>query len=762
MESVQKETVSELEIIFENIACGIIYEQNGTEYRREEIIGKPTRQIKKLLTDSSDAPSDHSCKSYCLRKKNGQNFWATIKINSFTPKEGVYARVWYIEDVTRRRESNIKIQQMSKAVEQSSNSIIITDINGFIHYANPAFVKTTGYDLQEVIGKKPSLLKSGKTPPHLFTEMWESITSGKEWSGRFVNKKKNGEIYQEHVVVAPIRDEQGDISHFIATKENITEFRNALKEAERANRAKGEFLAYMSHEIRTPLNVIIGMTSMVLESELENNQKIFLQRVKSSADSLLALVNDLLDYSKIEAGKLSIEHYPFSLHELVQDIEDAMSFLATKKGIKFFVATSAITDLYAIGDRMRLHQILYNLIGNAIKFTPKGKVKLKVESCENETDSHIITFQIRDTGIGIDPENLKTIFDNFVQAEAQITRNFGGTGLGLSISNQLVRLMGGKLVVKSVPGLGSQFSFTLTLPKASASDIEKSSEKKENIRCTKKLKILLVEDNIGNQELASAILQKAGHQVIIADNGVKALDRLASSGPFDAVFMDMQMPEMDGLTTISCIRKVEKGFKTDLEECTQLEKDLSNRLAKGHLYIVAMTANAMLSEQKRCREAGADSFLAKPYSRQNLLAQLPMTGGPASEKNYHEASRHVHHIDKPSSEANYDTCLQYLQENFNLNTSSATDVLNSFIDSLKESLENLDEAVKAAERKEIQALAHKIKGGLFNIHCDRQGNIAKEIESSSLTGELAKIELLTVEIKKGLAPVLEKERPSAM
>lgn len=774
MDTVLQQKLFELEMIFENSSFGMVYEQEGVivrvnkafeelfGYEREEVLGQQSIQIRKLLLDgSSDKFLDELNQTYHLKKKNGQQFWATIKTNSFVQQDDVIAGVWHIEDVTKQKDAELRLRQMSLAVDQSSNSVVITDTNGVIQYVNSAFVKTTGYSLSEVIGKNPSILQSGKTPVHLFTEMWGSISNGEEWSGQFINKKKNGEVYEEHVVVAPIRGEHGQITHYIATKENITELKKARKQAEKASKAKGEFLAYMSHEIRTPLNVILGMTNLVLEGDLETEQESYLNRVKSSADNLLKLVNDLLDYSKVEAGKLGVEQYPFSLKELIDDIYVAMSFLAEKKGIDLVVSSQEELDIKVSGDRLRLHQVLYNLVGNAIKFTAKGKVELQAEVHENVADSCQVRFRVKDTGIGIPKGNLKTIFDDFVQAEPAITRNFGGTGLGLAISNQLVTLMGGELLVRSTYGKGSQFSFSLILPLVEEEESDTVAHEECGEQNVSK-KILLVEDNRGNQELASAILRSCGHKVAETSNGFQAIEILANDSDFDVVLMDVQMPVMDGLTATRCIRRVELGGDTGQKRCEHLEEQLAAQLGGGHLYIIAMTANAMLSDQEKSQKAGVDNFLTKPYSKSKLLAALEEQSGVknltlAVKEEEHRGNREVKSIEEDDLSVSFERCRQYLLQNFDLDEKSSIKVLQSFISSLKESLMQFDEAIKQNNREHIRELSHKVKGGLFNINCSHLGKIAMDIEVNAFSRDIYEIGNLAWKMKKELEPLFQEE-----
>ncbi len=774
MDSTFPDTSSEFFCIFERSPAGLIFEKNGIiirlnkaarqllGYSRKEIEGLSSRTFKEMiLANNDDRHPGASDDTFSVRKKCGHHFWASIKTNFFIPKEGGLATVWTLEDVSKCKETELKLHQMSLAVDQSSNSVVVTDSNGIITYANSTFTKITGYSANEIIGKKPSILQSGKTPPHLYTEMWQTITRGEQWQGQFINKKKNGEIYEEYVSVAPIKNEQNRIIGFIATKENITELKKARARAEKMSRAKGEFLAYMSHEIRTPLNVITGMSELLLESPLETKQQKFLERIQSSAQNLLYIVNDLLDLSKIEAGRLLIEHQPFSLDELLKNIDDSLSFLAEEKKITFTVQKTKLPALLA-GDRLRLHQILYNLVNNAIKFTKEGKVELSVATKKQRDGKYLVTFWVKDSGIGIPKEKLQKIFEDFVQAEPEITRNFGGTGLGLSISQQLVSLMGGTLDVQSVPGLGSTFSFAILLPEASHPHLPQAEEEIPEDICYETRHILLVEDNKGNQELAAAILKNAGHRVTVAEHGLEALELLSQDGSFDIILMDIQMPRLDGLATTICIRKVEQGEATGLSACKTIEKQLAAQLCGKHIYIVAMTANTMLSDKKRCQDAGIDAFLPKPYTRKKLLSLLH--NYPAvTKKNDKKISNSGTSDNAPTEHTPldiYKRCHQHLLENFALNDENATYVLQSFITTLKENIEQLNNSILAANRNDIYLYSHKMKGALYTINFTEAARLAEDIEKKSHHQDIKALQDTAAQIAARLQPLLTRETES--
>lgn len=389
-------------------------------------------------------------------------------------------------------------------------------------------------------------------------------------------------------------------------REKNDQLERSRTQAERANRAKTDFLANISHEIRTPMNTIMGMTELTLETTLTEQQKSFIEAVKASSDHLLILINDLLDISKIEEDRLSIRMGPFNLREAVDPVIKGAKYNAERKGLDLDYRFEESTTPWVIGDRARLRQVLTNLIDNAIKYTESGSVRVRIVSEEKPDSSLRTTFTVSDTGIGISPEHQERIFEPFIQVDSSTTRKYPGAGLGLAISHRLVSLMGGRLWVHSQPGQGTTFGFALNLAQADTQSLDHQKAGRAGSDggdgAMRPLSILCVEDDPNNQMVITEAIKFIGHRVTIAGSGQEAL-ALFKAHKYDLVLMDIHMPGMDGFQASKAMREMEAA-------------------SGGHTPIIAVTGSALPGFDQVCSDAGMDGYMSKPYSIEVLRQKV--------------------------------------------------------------------------------------------------------------------------------------------
>ncbi|MDT0602676.1 response regulator [Thalassotalea castellviae] len=495
--------------------------------------------------------------------------------------------------------------------------VSVSDIKGNIVYANDKFCAVSGYTQQELIGRNHSLLKSGQHPSSFWRGMYLIVSKGGHWNGEICNKTKAGERFWVDTTIVPFYNNENKLTGYISVRTDITHQKEAIsrlaeakKQAEVANESKNEFLANMSHEIRTPMNGVIGMTNLLLDTELTQEQINFALTVKYSAESLLIIINDILDFSKIEAGMLDLEPLEFNLGLLLHELGSSIAFQAHDKGLDFICPGNSMSKQSYIADPGRIRQILNNLISNAIKFTDKGEVSVFCQVVEQSKQRTKLCFEIKDTGIGISKEKQHHLFERFSQADNSTTRKFGGTGLGLTISKQLVELMGGEIGVKSSPGKGSTFWFTLNVENAN------STVSKETLVSLQNQKILIVDDNLTNRTLLTQLLNKWQAKNSAVDSGKNALIMLneaAEQGsPFQIAILDMQMPEMDG---------------------AQLGKAIKHNKNLADTRLVMLTSQGLRGETDTLKAIGFNGYLNKPIDETILYKTLKKVSGVhASDK----------------------------------------------------------------------------------------------------------------------------------
>ncbi len=565
-------------------------------------------------------------------RKDGSVFWNDLSISPVFNKQGEMTHfIGITRDITTRKNAEAELlanqAQLQGMIDTAMDAIISTDVQFNIILFNAAAEKMFGYPADKILGCPIEALipiklaLSHREQMHEFAKLKENPRLMRGRSVRPVlGRHADGHEFPAEVTISYLENEKHpiftamvrDITERKALDEALMQFATTLElrvisrtqeletaklQAENANQAKSAFLANMSHEIRTPLNSVLGMAHLALMTDLNSKQRDYLQKISVSGTLLLDLINDILDFSKIEAGKLELNPSNFSLPELIHHVCGLIQHKAVEKGLALHIIIDEKIPKALYGDDLRIKQVLLNLLSNAIKFTAHGAITLSATAMPSE--DHIL-FSIVDTGIGISPSAQTQLFQSFQQADNSITRKYGGTGLGLAISRQLVELMGGKLGMQSQLGQGSEFNFQLCLPQAAADVPSPQDASSPNTLFLQGKHILLADDHPFNQQIGAELLELMGAKVMIANNGLEAV-QLANQSSFDAILMDVQMPEMDGITACQTLRKNPKF---------------------DHTPIIAMTANVSAEYRQRCIAAGMNDFIGKPIQAKKLYLTL--------------------------------------------------------------------------------------------------------------------------------------------
>lgn len=625
-------------------ACGGIESFNKAAsrifgYTQEEVIG---RNVSLLLTQEERAGHEKALKTYKESgkanilgqsrevtgvRKNAQVFPMSLSVSE-SIRAGQTTFIGVVRDLTEQHAAQNQLRKLSQAVAQSPEMIVITDTQAHIEYVNASFIQNNGYELSEVLGRNPKMLHSGKTPPETYASLWETLGQGKTWQGQFYNRRKDGSEYISFAIIAPLRQPDGAITHYVAVNEDITERKRLGEELDRhrhhledmvvqrtteliaarqladaANLAKSEFLANMSHEIRTPMNAILGFSNLLRRESPTTQQIERLNKINSAGQHLLSIISDVLDISKIEAGRLELEDTEFSVTALLENVAAIIAPSAKEKGL--LVRThSADLDAPVRGDPTRLRQALLNYAANAVKFTEHGEITLSAKLEESNAEGFQLRFEVKDTGIGIPTRDIDRLFKAFEQADASTTRKYGGTGLGLAITQRLASLMGGDAGVASEQGVGSTFWFTARFKRltgdAPANNANNADAEVLLRSQYAKARILVVDDDPFNREIAADYLKEIDFVVDTAANGKDAVVQ-ALEVNYDLILMDVQMPTMNGLDATKQIRLQASRKSTP---------------------ILALSANVFVEDRRACIDAGMNDFVSKPVDPDELYNTL--------------------------------------------------------------------------------------------------------------------------------------------
>jgi len=610
--------------------------------------------------------------------------------------------------------------RLSQILHSTSDGIIFVGPDGRIEAANVRAGDLLGFDPQTVIGMDvmrilARLYSLGDGDSFGVTLKVLLGDPGPGGHGD-LQQPATGRVF--HWVAQPTRDSGGGTVGLTFTFQDVTPTRDlvrqledksrlldeARRKAEEANRAKGEFLANVTHEVRTPLSGIIGMTGLLPDSDIA-------RRIRSSAESLLAIIGDILDFSKIDSRKLTLAREPLALRAELQGVVDALQVTAQEKRLTLSVDVTADVPDALVGDALRLRQILINLVGNAIKFTQSGDIRVRVDVASQVPGEVCLHFAVIDTGIGIPRDKVELIFEAFSQADGTSARRFGGTGLGLSISARLVELMGGDIWVESEVGRGSAFRFTANF---GIQGVDAPARPPDAPASAEPVTVLVVEDEQVHRELVAHLLRQRGHQVITARNGKEALVELARHA-VQIVLLDLQMPEMDGLQLAGAIRAWERGNG-------------------GHLPLVAMTASIMSKDLEQCHDAGIDETLIKPIARERLFR---MVENLASEDGTPVAP--------PPELAGRAAFLEGLGNDSSL----ARRLVDLFLQDSGRLVDDISTAIAARDADRLRRAAHTLKGSVSNFPPGAARDSAARMEAIGFDGDFTAAE--------EMFPVLEKE-----
>jgi signal transduction histidine kinase/AmiR/NasT family two-component response regulator/HPt (histidine-containing phosphotransfer) domain-containing protein len=658
-----------------------------------------------------------------------------LEVRSRTLPGGGIVRTY--TDITERKRNEAALAKARDIAELAlanmTQGIIVRQGNGQITVINRRAIELLGLPerfMHEAITSKDILKfqrESGEfNTPDTSAELRNTINDpdGDLRPANYERRRPNGIFLEIRSTTLPGGGFVRTYTDITERKRNEAALAKARDIAEAASRARSEFLAMMSHEIRTPMNAVLGFTSSLLETKLDEDQRRSAEAIQEASDGLLNILNDILDLSKLDAGRLQFETLPFSPEAVLDNAKSMIAMRASDKGLALVAEIDPNLPKALLGDPGRIRQIVLNLVSNAVKFTAAGEVAISAQCVQRDVDRAVVRIAVRDSGMGIAPERLERLFTDFVQADASIHRHFGGTGLGLAICKRLVEQMGGEISVESAPGKGSTFSFWVSLPTADVADLELLSPPSEAIGLREQLvllgrplRILIAEDNATNQMVVTRMLKEFDIDLHVACDGVETVEA-ASKGEFDAIFMDMRMPRMDGLEATRAIRALDG--------------------AHGAVPIIALTANAFADDVKACRDAGMDDFVAKPIRKRLLVEKLAVIAGTALGSQLREL-RHLPAVVPqpeplvPADDAaliDRSVTAEICQE---IGADAVAEILQAFRREGADRIEHLRKLSDTDDRKAIEVEAHTLKGAAGAVGFAQVSALAFRLEKQAKT-----------------------------
>jgi PAS domain S-box-containing protein len=632
------------------------------------------------------------------RPERRDRVWLVLNADPILDAQGrVRQVITTFSDITASRRADERLRESEARyrllVENAQDIIYRTDLNGFFTYVNPVAPRIMGYSSDELLGK------------HFLELIREDHRTRVEAQLRRQFRARTEASYDEFVAIArdgreiwigqnvQLMMDGRRVVGFQAVARDITDRKRAEAALAEASLLKSQFLANVSHELRTPLNGVMGMARLLLSTGLDSTQRDYVRIVEESGRDLLAMVNDILDFSKVEAGRLDLAKIDFNLADVLQQAVDGVAGAAAAKGLRIACLPDKSLPGRVQGDPARIRQITGHLLANAVKFTEEGAVVLRARLVQDAPEGALVRVEVTDTGMGIPAEAQTRLFQPFSQLDGTTSRRFGGAGLGLGLSKRLVEAMRGQIGVRSEPGKGSTFWYTVRLapPSASLEAVTRTTPRRG--------RVLVVEDNKVNLRVASALLENLGYQVEMANNGVEAVEACARTA-FDAVLMDCQMPEMDGFRATAFIREREKG-------------------EQRRTPIIALTASVLPGDKERCLDAGMDDYLGKPIQLEALDTAL-RRWIPLSER---RASR-----EEPAEESTLpsDHPLRLLQVQAGARV--VAEVIDIFLQTTPRRMEELRQARRRGDTASVRAIAHNLKGAAAQIGARDMSELCVELQ----------------------------------